>query len=91
MYVSWIYSKVAADTTITPQIDTVPAGSIIFISAPTDIPNAVYGGLMTHRARFSGAIGTVVDGNFRDLEEHQKLNYPVSAYTVMEESSDQLD
>ena len=33
---------------------------------------------MTHRARFSGAIGTVVDGNFRDLEEQWKLNYPVS-------------
>ncbi|GAB7335829.1 hypothetical protein MBLNU13_g08103t1 [Cladosporium sp. NU13] len=37
---------------------------------------------MTHRARFSGAIGTVVDGNFRDLEEHRKLNYPVFARDV---------
>jgi regulator of RNase E activity RraA len=33
---------------------------------------------MTHRAQFSGAVGTVVDGNFRDLEEHRKLGYPVS-------------
>jgi regulator of RNase E activity RraA len=33
---------------------------------------------MTHRAQFSGAVGTVVDRNFRDLEEHRKLGYPVS-------------
>lgn len=41
---------------------------------------------MTHRARFSGAIGTVVDGNFRDLEEHRKLGYPVSSRKATRES-----
>lgn len=46
---------------------------------------------MTHRARFSGAIGTVVDGNFRDLEEHRKLNYPVSWPVNVEKKSDQAD
>lgn len=71
------HSAVQTDADATLQIDSVPAGSIIFISAPVDIPNAVYGGLMTHRARVSGAIGTVVDGNFRDLEEHRKLEYSV--------------
>jgi regulator of RNase E activity RraA len=43
---------------------------------------------MTHRARFSDAIGTVVDGNFRDLEEHRKLGYPVSDYKFTESSRD---
>jgi regulator of RNase E activity RraA len=46
---------------------------------------------MTHRARFSGAIGTIVDGNFRDLEEHRKLSYPVSYNKFMGESGDQPD
>lgn len=52
---------------------------MIFISAPKDIPHAVYGGLMSHRAVVSGALGTVVDGNFRDLDEQMKLKYPVGS------------
>jgi regulator of RNase E activity RraA len=43
---------------------------------------------MTHRARFSGATGTVVDGNFRDLEEHRRLNYPVGCNEVIKRVND---
>lgn len=32
---------------------------------------------MTARARASGAVGTIVDGRFRDLEEQRNQNYPV--------------
>ncbi|KAI6860874.1 hypothetical protein KC343_g2202 [Hortaea werneckii] len=68
------------DAPILPKhyIDTVPAGAVVFISAPRDIPHAVYGGLMSHRAIYSGAVGTVVDGNFRDLDEQRNLGYPVN-------------
>lgn len=41
------------------EIDSVPAGSVIFISSPKTV-NAVYGGLMSRRAKVSGAVGTVV-------------------------------
>nr|POE90357.1 protein dlpa [Quercus suber] len=58
-------------------IDTVPQKSVIFVSSPRGIPSAVYGGLMTHRAKASNAAGTVVDGKFRDLDEQRALNWPV--------------
>lgn len=64
------------------KIDFVPSGSIIFISAPPKIVNAVYGGLMSTRARYLNAAGTIVDGRIRDLQEHRELNYPVFARDV---------
>lgn len=63
-------------------IDRVPHGSVIFISSPLDIPNAVYGGLMSARAKASGAAGTIVDGRIRDLNEHRDLRMPVFARDV---------
>lgn len=65
------------DADTAQQIDTVPQDSVIFISAPAGTFNAVYGGLMSQRAKYSGAVGTVVDGVFRDLQEHINLEYPV--------------
>ncbi len=32
---------------------------------------------MSNRAQNSGAVGTVVDGRIRDLQEHRSLDYPV--------------
>lgn len=32
---------------------------------------------MSMRARASGAVGSVVDGRFRDLQEQRELQYPV--------------
>jgi regulator of RNase E activity RraA len=49
------------------------------VSAPTGIINAVYGGLMSNRAKVAGAVGTIVDGRIRDLQEHRELEYPVRA------------
>jgi regulator of RNase E activity RraA len=59
------------------QIDSVPHGAVIFVSCPAKIPNAVYGGLMSTRAKASGAVGSVIDGRFRDLQEQRDLDYPV--------------
>lgn len=61
----------------THYIDGVPAGSVVFVSCPARTPNAVYGGLMTARARARGAVGSVIDGRFRDLQEHREMGYPV--------------
>lgn len=33
---------------------------------------------MATRSQYSGAVGTVVDGSIRDLQEHRDLNYPVA-------------
>ncbi|KAI0835532.1 RraA-like protein [Hypoxylon sp. FL0890] len=63
-------------------IDTVPKGAVIFVSCPPKIPNAVYGGLMSTRAQASGAVGSVIDGRFRDLQEQRQLEYPVFARDV---------
>lgn len=60
------------------EIDNIPRGSVVFIKGPRDVPNALYGGLMSMRARTSGAVGTIVDGSIRDLQEHRDLGYPVS-------------
>ncbi|CAF9928018.1 MAG: hypothetical protein HETSPECPRED_006730 [Heterodermia speciosa] len=66
----------------THYIDSIPPGSIIFISAPSETINAVYGGLMTARAKASGVIGTIIDGRLRDLQEHRDLDFPVFAKDV---------
>ncbi|KAL6251366.1 hypothetical protein RBB50_001575 [Rhinocladiella similis] len=62
-------------------IDSVPSGAVIVISAPATI-NAVYGSLMSTRAQASGAVGTVVDGRIRDLQDHRDLGYPVFAREI---------
>ncbi|KAF3763345.1 RraA-like protein [Cryphonectria parasitica EP155] len=58
-------------------IDGVPAGAVVFVSCPARTPNAIYGGLMTARARGRGAVGSVIDGRFRDLQEQRAMGYPV--------------
>lgn len=63
-------------------IDSVPWGAVIFVSSPHGTINAVYGGLMSTRAQASGAVGSVVDGRIRDLQEHRDLGYPVFAKSV---------
>lgn len=61
----------------THYIDSVPAGAVVFVSSPRGLPNAVYGGLMTARAQASGAVGSIIDGRFRDLHEHREMGYPI--------------
>ncbi|KAI9695197.1 MAG: hypothetical protein M1820_008833 [Bogoriella megaspora] len=63
-------------------IDSIPAGSVVYISGPPRMINAVYGGLMSTRAQASGAVGTIVDGRVRDLQEHRDLSYPVFARDI---------
>ncbi|KAK1763920.1 RraA-like protein [Phialemonium atrogriseum] len=65
----------------THYIDSVPEGSVIFVSTP-NIPNAVFGGLMGARACASKAAGAVIDGRFRDLQEQRDLTFPVFARDV---------
>lgn len=74
----------------TAYIDQVPKGLVVVIGltpaaqlqcAPyTSITNALYGGLMSTRANYLGAAGTVVFGKIRDVDEHRALGYNVWSY-----------
>ncbi|KAI1186915.1 RraA-like protein [Nemania serpens] len=66
----------------THYIDQVPKGAVVFVSCPPKTPNAVYGGLMSTRARALGAVGSVIDGRFRDVQEQRDLAYPIFARDV---------
>lgn len=59
------------------QIDSVPAGAVVFVTCTPGTSNALYGGLMSTRAKASGAVGSVIDGRFRDVDEQRGLGYPV--------------
>lgn len=50
---------------------------MVFVSCPPKTPNAVYGGLMSTRAQALGAVGSIIDGRFRDVQEQRDLAYPV--------------
>ncbi|KAM0754012.1 RraA-like protein [Meredithblackwellia eburnea MCA 4105] len=64
------------------HIDCIPEGAVVFLSAPPNQMNAIYGGLMSRRAKKLGAVGTVIDGRVRDLPEHRMLEYPIFANDV---------
>lgn len=38
---------------------------------------------MSMRAKYLGAAGVVIDGKFRDLQEHRNLEFPVSRPTSL--------
>ncbi|KAH3898833.1 bifunctional 4-hydroxy-4-methyl-2-oxoglutarate aldolase/oxaloacetate decarboxylase SCDLUD_005171 [Saccharomycodes ludwigii] len=73
-------------------IDTVPDDSILIIGMILDLQTihspyttytqAMYGGLMSTRAQYLGANGTVVFGRIRDVEEHRELGHPVWSYAL---------
>ncbi len=71
-------------------IDHIPEGSFVVIGLTKELQkseapyvkvnNALYGGLMSTRAQYLNANGTVVFGRIRDVNEHRSLKYPVFAY-----------
>ncbi|ODV76927.1 RraA-like protein [Suhomyces tanzawaensis NRRL Y-17324] len=73
-------------------IDNVPEDLIVVIGLPVEaqttshpfvkVNNALYGGLMSTRAQYRKANGSVVLGRIRDLDEHNDLGYPVWSYGV---------
>jgi regulator of RNase E activity RraA len=58
-------------------VDGVGKDEVVFISQPQGFYSACWGGLMSTRAKYLGAQGVVVDGNFRDLNEHREMGFPV--------------
>ncbi|MCU1439293.1 MAG: diguanylate cyclase [Rhodoglobus sp.] len=57
----------------------IPAGAVVVISNGGRTDCSVWGGQRTLAARQRGAVGSIVDGAFRDVPEHIALSYPVFA------------
>jgi regulator of RNase E activity RraA len=71
----------AEDTTSpkTPKhfVDASEPEKIMYISQPSGMYSACFGGLMATRAKVVGAAGVIVDGRFRDVAEIQAMGLPV--------------
>jgi regulator of RNase E activity RraA len=53
--------------------DAIPKDSVVFVSQPKGLISACWGGLMSTRAKHLGAAGVIIDGRFRDVNEHRAL------------------
>ncbi|KAF4556711.1 Aldolase/RraA-like protein 2 [Elsinoe fawcettii] len=60
-------------------IDYSEAGKIMYISQPSSMHSACFGGLMGTRAKVMDAAGVVIDGRFRDIAEIQSMELPLFA------------
>jgi len=61
------------------KADSVRPGTILFLSQPSGLYNACFGGIMATRTQNLGVEGVVVDGQVRDIEYIRSLNLPVSS------------
>src|SRR5579872_5698550 len=59
------------------MVDAIPTDSIVLVAADRDIDAALWGGLMSTRAKARGAKGAVVNGGVRDIEQISNLGFPV--------------
>lgn len=80
---AYTVQMVEASNTTAPKTDKhfadgIEKDSVVFISQPKGMYSACWGGLMSTRAKYLGAQGVVIDGNFRDINEHRGMGFPVS-------------
>jgi 4-hydroxy-4-methyl-2-oxoglutarate aldolase len=59
------------------MVDHIPEESIVLVAADSDTDAALWGGLMSTRAKARGARGAVVNGGIRDFEQISLLGFPV--------------
>lgn len=79
---AYTVQMVEASNTTAPKTDKhfadgIEKDSVVFISQPKGMYSACWGGLMSTRAKYLGAQGVVIDGNFRDVNEHRGMGFPV--------------
>lgn len=71
----------------THYIDSAPKGSVVVVAPSPSLvksqyTTALYGGLMSTRAKYLMCAGSVILGRIRDIAEHRALNYPVHSLGV---------
>ncbi len=54
-------------------------GCVMLVTAPSSTRSAIWGGLMSARAKALGVEGVILDGRCRDLSEHRQAGFPVFA------------
>lgn len=59
------------------MVDSIPQNAFVIVAADADIDAALWGGLMSTRAKARGAVAAAVNGGIRDFEQIEKLGFPV--------------
>jgi len=63
-------------------VENASPGDFLVISAPAGPPYAIFGGMLALTARQRGAVGALVDGATRDVDEIAEFGLPVWASRV---------
>lgn len=63
--------------TLLEMVDAIPEGAFVLVAAEGPIDAALWGGMMSARAKSRGAVAAAVNGGVRDIEQIAALNFPV--------------
>jgi regulator of RNase E activity RraA len=63
--------------TLLEMVDNIPEHAFVIVAADDDIDAALWGGLMSTRAKARGAVAAAVNGGIRDFEQIATLGFPV--------------
>ena len=73
-------------TTLLEMVDSIPKHAFVIVAADADIDAALWGGLMSTRAKARGAVAAAVNGGIRDFEQIEMVDFPVfGAYRSMKD------
>lgn len=64
-------------TTLLEMVDHIPEDAFVLVAADADTDAALWGGLMSTRAKARGARAAAVNGGIRDFEQISHLEFPV--------------
>lgn len=63
--------------TLLEMVDSIPPEAFVIVAADADIDAALWGGLMSTRAKARGAVAAAVNGGIRDFEQIASIGFPV--------------
>jgi 4-hydroxy-4-methyl-2-oxoglutarate aldolase len=63
--------------TLLEMVDSIPQHAFVIVSADAEVDAALWGGMMSARAKARGAVGAAVNGGVRDVEQIAGLDFPV--------------
>lgn len=63
--------------TLLEMVDAIPEDAFVLVAADRDTDAALWGGLMSTRAKARGAVAAAVNGGVRDLAQIDSIGFPV--------------
>lgn len=63
--------------TLLEMVDAIPEHAFVIVSADDEVDAALWGGMMSARAKSRGAVGAAVNGGVRDIEQIADLGFPI--------------